>query len=214
MIKGPKFIKCSKCNSEVISQGFKKHFNSCTGIGILNKRRYTGKGQDWIKNKRYDDVYGIEGSREKRLKTSLKLEGFKHTEKTCQKLSNTLKGKTGGIRKGGGRGKNGWYNGYWCDSSWELAWVIYQLEHNILFNRNKDGFEYIFEGKKHKYYPDFILEDGTFIEIKGYWTKQFIEKLKSFPHNLKILDKKDIQFYLNYVQKKYGNDFIKMYIPT
>ena len=57
------------------------------------------------------------------------------------------------------------YKGYWCDSSWELAYVIYNLEHNIKFERNKQGFEYEFENKKYKYYPDFILEDGTYVEV-------------------------------------------------
>ena len=28
-----------------------------------------------------------------------------------------------------GYGKHGWYKEYWCDSSWELAYVIYNLDY-------------------------------------------------------------------------------------
>lgn len=86
-----------------------------------------------------------------------------------RKISETakLRGTIGGRRQGSGRGKQGWYKGIWCDSSWELAWVIFNLEHNISFTRYSGFFEYEFEGKKHKYYPDFLMTDGTIVEIKG-----------------------------------------------
>ena len=122
----------------------------------------------------------------------------------------------GGIRKGAGRGKNGWYKGYWCDSSWELAYVIYNLDHNIKFKRNKQGFEYIYENKTHKYYPDFILEDGTYIEIKG--RRKYInidnknkEKINQFKYNLILILEKDIKLYLNYVIDKYSKNYIQLY---
>jgi len=119
----------------------------------------------------------------------------KQISDSCKKSS------CGGIRKGAGRGKNGWYKGYWCDSSWELAYVIYNLDHNIKFERNKQGFEYIYKNKTHKYYPDFILEDGTYIEIKGHLDDKNKEKIKQFKHDIIIIDKKHIQWYLNYVKK-------------
>ena len=66
-------------------------------------------------------------------------------------------GNYGGYKRGSGRGKHGWYKGIWCDSSWELAWVIFHLEHGIRFERNKDRFEYYWQGKIHKYLPDFKM---------------------------------------------------------
>jgi hypothetical protein len=116
-----------------------------------------------------------------------------------------------GCTKGAGRGKHGWYKGYWCDSSWELAYVIYNLEHDIKFTRNTQGFEYEFEGKKHKYYPDFILEDGTYVEIKGQKGIQWEEKKKSFSLPLILIDKLQISKYIKYSEEKYGYDFIKLY---
>lgn len=134
--------------------------------------------------------------------------GKHHTEETKQKLA--LKG---GKREHSGRGKQGRYHGIWCDSSWELAWVIYQEEHNIQFKKYHGYFEYEFEGKKHKYYPDFQLSDGTIVEIKGYESKQWQAKLDQLPKTIKlqILRKNEMKPILEYVTVKYGQDFISLY---
>lgn len=133
-----------------------------------------------------------------------------------RKISETAKkfGRIGGKRHGSGRGKQGWYKGYWCDSSWELAWVIYNLDHGIKFERYSGYFEYEFNGAKHKYYPDFIIEDGTIVEIKGAERlKQWKAKLEQFPQDksLQVIGKNEIQKYLDYVIEKYGKDFIRLY---
>ena len=47
-----------------------------------------------------------------------------------------FKGKSGGMRIGAGRAKSGWYKGIFCNSSYELAWVIYSLDNNVKFKRN------------------------------------------------------------------------------
>lgn len=117
----------------------------------------------------------------------------------------------GGYRKGSGIGKSGWYKGYWCDSSWELAWIIYNIEHNIRFIRNKKGFKYYFNEQELTYYPDFILENNIYVEVKGYSTKQWEEKRKQFNGRLQIIGKKEIMPYINYVELKYGKNFIKLY---
>lgn len=128
------------------------------------------------------------------------------------KMSKILTGKCGGYRKGSGRGKKGWYKGYYCDSSWELAFVIYNLEHNIKFERNTKKFNYVFKGKTLKYMPDWII-DGKYVEIKGYWSDQWQAKLDQFPktETLKILYEKDMEKYIDYVKMKYGNNFIELY---
>lgn len=126
-----------------------------------------------------------------------------------------LNGNSGGLRKGGGRGKKGWYKGYWCDSSWELAWVIYHLEHKINFQRNTEGFEYEFKNKKRRYYPDFIIKN-TYYEIKGRENfnkldEQNKEKIKQFKKDIVILFKKDMKQYIEYTIKKYGKQYISLY---
>lgn len=116
----------------------------------------------------------------------------------------------GGYRPNSGTSKKGWYKGYYCGSSWELAWVIYNLEHDIVFKRNEQGFNYVFENKLRKYYPDFIIGD-EYIEIKGYHSNQFDAKFSQFPYKLNILHKKELQPILDYVVSKYGKNFIEKY---
>jgi len=128
-----------------------------------------------------------------------------------KKLSDNNKGKTGGYREKGGRGKQGWFKGFYCNSSWELAYVIYCLENDIKIKRNKEGFEYIFENKKYKFYPDFIKEDGSYVEVKGYLDNKNKSKLNQFNLEIELIDKNKIQLYLCYVIEKYGENFIELY---
>ena len=39
--------------------------------------------------------------------------------------------------------KKGYYHGIWCDSSWELAYILYLKDHNIQVDRNFDSKVYI-----------------------------------------------------------------------
>ena len=133
--------------------------------------------------------------------------GRKHTPETRAILS----AKCGGYRSRSGRGIRGWYEGYWCDSSWELAFVIYNLENGVKFERNYQGFEYEFEGVKSKFFPDFIMEDGSYLEIKGWLDARNKAKISQFDGRLKVLGKTEMEMYLNYAVKKYGKNFIEKY---
>ena len=133
----------------------------------------------------------------------LRIDSFKKTQ--------SIRHSCGGLRHGSGRGKKGWYKGFYCDSSWELAWVIYALDHNIKFKRNTKGFDYIFNNKYYKYYPDFILSNGTYIEIKGYQTKQWKAKYEQVQIPLKIIYENEMKPIFEYVQNKYGSNWIELY---
>ncbi len=123
-----------------------------------------------------------------------------------------LKGKTGGYREKGGRGKQGRYKGYYCNSSWELAWIIYNTDNNILFERNTVGYQYDYDGRKFKYYPDFKFKNTNhYIEIKGYLDEKNKAKILQFPHQLTVIDKHTIKFFIDYVREKYGDNFIELY---
>ena len=117
---------------------------------------------------------------------------------------------SGGIKEGSSRSKHGWYKGYWCDSSYELAYLIYNLENGIKIERNKEGFEYCYNNKKHLFYPDFIV-NGEYVEIKNFRSELTDCKINNFPHEIKIYYRDTINVYLDYVKNKYGKDFIKLY---
>lgn len=158
-----------------------------------------------------DRVKKISDTLSKKYKNHELIPGFKGKHHTIE--SKIKIGKNGGYKKGCGRGKKGWYKGYWCDSSWELAFILYNIDHNIKFKQNKNFFNYEINGKIRKYYPDFILEDGTYIEIKGYQSKLDDIKFKNFPkeNKLKIINFNSDSKILDYVIEKYGKNFIELY---
>lgn len=134
--------------------------------------------------------------------------GRHHSDETIKKMKKTC----GGYRQGSGRGKHGWYKGYYCDSSWELAFVIYNLDHNIKFERNNKVFTYNYNNEVHTYMPDWLI-DNKYVEIKGFCDDQWKTKLSQFPEEetLIVLTKIEMQPYIDYVIEKYGKDYIKLY---
>lgn len=132
------------------------------------------------------------------------------------KISETMKlnPKAGGLRKGSGRGKKGKYKGFYCDSTWELAFVIYHLDEEIDIKRNTSGFRYEYKSKERTYYPDFIV-NNIYYEIKGrrnYMDLDEQTKLKVDTFSeVVILYESEMKFYLDYVRVKYGIDFKYLY---
>ena len=97
----------------------------------------------------------------------------------------------------GNKSKKGYYKGMYCGSSYELAYVIYNLDHNIPFARCDRYYEYEYNGSKHLYFPDFELADGTIIEIKGYHTETVdIKAAAVCDRPIKVLYKKDLSKYM------------------
>lgn len=109
------------------------------------------------------------------------------------------------------RAIQGVYKGYWCDSTWELAYVVYNLDNRIKFARNSQGFPYTWYRKVRHYYPDFILQDGTYVEIKGVMDGKDRRKMDWFPHPVRVLGPAEMKPYLDYAIVKYGTDFHKLF---
>ena len=135
--------------------------------------------------------------------------GCKYCSSECKTTWIKENVKWGGCRDGSGRGKSGWYKGIYCSSTWELAYVIYCIDHNIPIERCKEKRSYTYKGKIHNYYPDFVTPDGI-IEIKGYITEQWQEKERQNP-DVKTLYKDDMKPYLQYVHDNYTNDITSLY---
>lgn len=200
--------KCDECEKLFDTREslyeHKRQFHS----SIYHNRVSWNKGKTKETDKRikkYSQTIS-EGYRSGRLKPTFL--GKHHTEETKQKLS-----KHGGIRSHSGRGKQGRYHGFWCNSTWELAWIVYQEEHGVKFWKYRGYFKYTFKGKIHKYYPDFQLEDETIVEIKGYNSEQWQAKMASVPPDKKflVLYKKDMKPILEYVTNKYGKNIEMLY---
>ena len=167
----PAKIWCIKCKKETNTRGIAAHFRIVhLGLNELqiagNKARSGKKAWNSGLNKTTDNR--ILKMADSISAATVGKPGHKVSEETKKKISNTCQSnkKSGGYRKGSGIGKSGWYHGIWCDSTWELAYIIWCEANNKKIIRNTEYFDYTFEGKKHRYLPDFIV-DGKLVEIKG-----------------------------------------------
>jgi hypothetical protein len=200
---------CKKCGIEFTpSKGL---INYCS-LQCRNSRVFSEETKQRKRNSNLNQIPWNKGEKLKWVKSicigcgndinHLKSKPKKYHPECWIKLS-------GGYRKGSGVGKSGWYKGYWCDSSYELAWVIYNLDHGHQFTRNKVTYEYFWDNKLRKYVPDFIKNDNL-IEIKGFVDSHTQVKLDSVS-NLKILFRDDLVTEFDYVETNYGKDFIRLY---
>ena len=133
------------------------------------------------------------------------------------------------------------YKGINFDSSWELAYYIFNENNNIPTIRNPQRIEYYLNEIEHYYYPDFLVE-GQLIEIKSSDmlnkdfslkppTKKLIrcqtEEEKQYlydlcvvktqcmrENNVRIISDKEIKFYLDYIEKTYGKNYLIQFQTT
>lgn len=215
----PKY--CEYCGKKLpFEKRFAKCCNQSCGSALGNKKK--GKRTEETKRKisktiiKQIDLGNISLRKPKQHCTQCKYcgkdiiyIGSKNYKRYCSNecKKQYLSEHTGGYRKGSGIGKHGWYKGIYCDSTWELAFLIYHLDHNLFIQRCKEYRKYFFENKEHKYIPDFITDEGI-IEIKGYKTKESEAKRLQNP-DIKCLYKEDIIKYINYVKGKYKVNNIK-----
>ena len=121
------------------------------------------------------------------------------------------------------------YNNINFDSSWELAFYIWHVDHNIDFEYQPNiSFKYAYNGKIHTYHPDFRI-NGKIYEIQGdqYFnadkTKmicpynhalddKFNEKYKCMKNNnVIIITSNDIKKYLVYIYEKYDIMYLQQF---
>lgn len=94
-----------------------------------------------------------------------------------------MKGNTNGNHRGD---RQSYYNGIRMDSSWEVKVAEYLDKQGIKWTY---GQLVLAINEIQSYRPDFVLENGTVIEVKGYWRKENKDKFEK----CKILYP-DIQF--------------------
>ena len=111
--------------------------------------------------------------------------------------------------RGGGEAKRGWYRGIWCDSSWELAFLMYCLDHGKEIVRSTQNFPYPFRNGVKYYRPDFIVE-GTYYEVKGVMDGRSKRKITSFPYPLVVVGEKEMRPFIEYAEYRYGKDYWRL----
>ena len=127
--------------------------------------------------------------------------GKHHSEETKNHLSVKLTEYNHSNNRRNSHGKHGYFNGIYFMSTWELAYYIFSKEHNHKIARCNERFKYVWKDKYHYYTPDFI-EDGIFIEVKGWETE--LDKVKyETVGNLKVIYYADIKPMIKFVQELY-----------
>jgi hypothetical protein len=109
----------------------------------------------------------------------------------------------------GSRFRHGWYKDVYCDSSWELAFILFCNDHGTDITRCTERRHYVFKEKHHHYYPDFVV-NGKTVEIKGWVSDKWKAKLAANP-DIVVLYAKEMRPILKYVKNMYGNDFTRLY---
>lgn len=85
------------------------------------------------------------------------------------------------------------YKGIKFHGTWEVEFAKFLDRNGVKWERCKESFPYEFEGKVHRYTPDFYVpESDVYIEIKGYRTPKDDAKWGCFPKKLLILRGEDL----------------------
>lgn len=108
----------------------------------------------------------------------------------------------GGYREGSGKAKSGYYKGIYCGSTYELVWVIYQIDHNVSFKR----FEGVLADDQIKYIPDFLI-GNTIYEMKGFESIDSVDRktklAESKGYVVKVLRKEHLTKEFEWVRNNY-----------
>lgn len=197
--------KCSSSRLNPLSIETKKILSQKAHDNNLEKS--SRKKQEYLKNPNYCAICGKP------------LDYYHRNYKTCSAKCKNMKLSINMISRlehkttsHAGQGyKYGWYCGVPCDSSWELAFLLWALDHELNIVRNKDRFTYQYNGMK-SYIPDFII-DGVYIEVKNYYSDKVEAKITQFPTDktLFVIDSNKVFPYLSYAINMYGKDFVTLY---
>lgn len=197
-INPPKFCSRSCANSRPRSLKYRKKISKIMKSSPVIKRKM--QEADVKKPKKICPICGIEFS----IFPS-KVERTIFCSRDCFLAPGAREHYTcsaGGYREGSGRAHNGYYKGIYCGSTYELVWMVYQIDHNIPFERFKGALKH----KDDTYIPDF-LQDGGIVEIKGYYTdnvEKQIRVAKANGFNITLKYKEDLKEEFDYVFKTYS----------
>lgn len=111
--------------------------------------------------------------------------------------------------RNGGQPHRGWYKNIWCDSAWELAFVMWNIDNGREIVRNTEDFPYKLYNKTMYYRPDFLVE-GTYYEVKGVLDGRSKRKIDYFPYPIVKIGLKEIKPYIKYAKEKYGTRYYEL----
>lgn len=208
------FFKCPYCGVEKAKKGIATHIffkhtergNEVLKTQTLKNLKSGNFNKSPNRGKTYEEIFGIEKARVIKNKISKALIGAPRIVSEegemlrRKKISETMKKnpKSGGLREGSGRGSKMWYESkiagkVYLRSTYEIEYAKWLDKNEIGWRINKKAFLYEWEDKTRKYFPDFyLINENSYVEIKGFKTAKDEAKWKNFPHGLQILYGKDL----------------------
>lgn len=206
--------KCLNCNTNTTNNKFccKSCSATYTNKGKIKTQETRDKISNSVKIRNYTPRINHQKSRNvKKYDLSpkfcksckLKIDYERRNNKTCSdECRSEVIRQAALIQVKHGSGKCGKYKGYISDSTYELAFIIYHLDHNILFERNKKIYSYIYKNKICNYIPDFTVNNITY-EIKGFMSERAKAKLEQNPE-IQLVPHELIEQYIKYVKMTYN----------
>lgn len=214
--------KCKQCNEPLIYKIKKADFcnHSCAATYSNTNRKVVyseiGKANHrhiGLKNKKNL----IDGSTRKGIRKFFDLtccictKKFQVTyeqklNKTCSKECKSLLQSQVNHRENNTYGKFGYYQGIYCASSWELAFLIYNKDLGKDIQRCELTFTYFMDDQQHTYFPDFIM-DNIIYEVKGYEKEDVQLKTQAVldaSYKIDVIRKKEIMPIIKQLKKKYN----------
>lgn len=214
--------RCEQCNEKLFYKLKKTKFcnNSCaakynnTGrvvkyseearktmklIGLNNFKNFADYQKSRPKAQVFNKICEI-------CKNTFEVTSGKKLNKTCSKECKSLLQSKVNHRENNTYGKFGYYQGIYCASSWELAFLIYNKDLGKDIQRCELTFTYFMDDQQHTYFPDFIM-DNIIYEVKGYEKEDVQLKTQAVldaGYKIDVIRKKEIMPIIKQLKKKYN----------
>lgn len=146
--------------------------------------------------------------------STFSVDWIKKDKKTCSPQCRSKIHALNNHKKDETFGKFGYYKGIYCASSWELAFLIYNLDLGKDIRRCKLTFSYVMEEEEKTYFPDFLMEDKIY-EVKGREMGDVAPKTQAVVdagYQIELICKKEITPIIKFLKEKYGvKDLTELY---
>lgn len=189
-------IRCPLCDKEV--KNLKGHHWKAHGDGVNHKPNTGHKGGNQFttgKNKTHSDE-----TKKKLSKLATEHNSLYWTDKNRDKHSDVMlrvvkeNPNSYNYNNVCRRVKRIEHNGEFFHSSWELEFSLFLDEQRIKWTRKTKPFDYIWNNKLHRYFPDFYLEAfDLYVEVKGYKVDKDDAKWNQFKGKLLIIRKEEFE---------------------
>lgn len=224
--QNPKICKSCNCCMSYEKRRNKFCSKSCS-VSFSNKTRkviYSEEGmksliENILKNKKILQANRKKGNTEYKKNCTICNNIFVVTcknknKKTCSNKCLKKYQSLNNAREGNIKTKWGYYKGIYCASSWELAFLIHNLDLCKEIKRCELTFGYELKGEEHLYFPDFMM-DGIIYEVKGRELEDVELKTQSVidaGYTIEVIRKKQIEPIIKEIKKKYKvKDITQLY---